>query len=70
MPKLGLATVYRTLKALIDDGQLLTVGLPATIISIARVATVCSMWRGCPGNLEGLAPNYFAKASGARIAST
>lgn len=72
VPRLGLATVYRSLKALVDEGVVVTVELPGTAPRYEmahlghhhhfhcrgchRVFEV----RGCPGNLKRLSPPGFA----------
>ena len=71
VPGLGLATVYRNLKVLVEDGELLAVNLPGEnprfelagqhhhhhfqCRQCQRVFDVHS----CPGNLSGLAPQGF-----------
>lgn len=70
-PGLGIATVYRTLKALVDEGELRAVHLPGEnpryepaahahhhhfqCRSCQRVFDI----HACPGNLAGLAPRGF-----------
>ncbi len=71
VPGLGIATVYRNLKVLVEDGELLAVNLPGEnpryelaghqhhhhfqCRQCQRVFDVHS----CPGNLAGLAPQGF-----------
>lgn len=71
VPGLSLATVYRNLRTLVEEGELLTVTLPGEVPryeiagaghhhhfqceSCQRVFEV----HACPGNLAGLAPKGF-----------
>lgn len=71
VPGLSLATVYRNLRTLVDDGDLLAVTLPGEVaryeiagaehhhhfqcLSCQRVFEV----HACPGNLASLAPQGF-----------
>lgn len=72
VPRLGIATVYRNVKAMVDDGALRTVELPG---SPDRYETAGKTHHhhfhcracdrvfevdGCPGSLKDLAPSGFA----------
>jgi Fur family transcriptional regulator, ferric uptake regulator len=71
VPALGIATVYRTLKALADEGLIGAVNLPGhnTRYELAAVHHhhhfVCKQCQkvfdvhACPGDLGGLAPKGF-----------
>lgn len=75
VPGLGLATVYRNLKALVEDGALQPVDLPGqgTRYELAQrphhhhfQCLVCQRVfdvHGCPGDLRALAPAGFEVAS-------
>jgi Fur family transcriptional regulator, ferric uptake regulator len=71
MPSLGLATVYRTLKALVDEGELKLVHLPGENpryevavhdhhhhFQCTRCQRVFDVY-ACPGDLSKLAPRGF-----------
>ncbi|RYF42341.1 MAG: transcriptional repressor [Comamonadaceae bacterium] len=72
---LGMATVYRNLKALLDDGEIQTVHLPGENPRYESAGhahhhhfqcTVCTRAfdvHACPGNLQGLAPKGFTVES-------
>lgn len=69
---LGIATVYRTLKSLIDDGEVVTVSLPGDTPRYERAVLghhhhfhcrACGRVfevPGCPKNIAALAPKGFA----------
>lgn len=71
VPSLGMATIYRTLKALVAEGWLVAVDLPGEAPRYERAGKphhhhfVCSGCErvfeveGCPGNLEMLVPPAF-----------
>jgi Fur family ferric uptake transcriptional regulator len=71
VPALGLATVYRNLKALVEDGELSVVQLPGENPRFERPQTghhhhfQCRQCQrvfdvhACPGNLARLAPEGF-----------
>lgn len=71
-PKLGIATVYRTVKSLVEEGWLKTVELPGhpPRYELSHIAhhhhfhcTHCGRVfdvPGCPGDLKGLAPAGFS----------
>ncbi|MBA2721304.1 MAG: transcriptional repressor [Methylibium sp.] len=71
VPGLGIATVYRTLKQLVDEGELRAVRLPGDNPRYESVdhghhhhfqCTACQRVfdvHACPGNLDRLAPDGF-----------
>jgi Fur family ferric uptake transcriptional regulator len=71
VPELGMATVYRNLKSLTVEGELQTVTLPGEPARYELASqghhhhfqcTGCQRVfdvRGCPGNLDALAPHGF-----------
>jgi Fur family ferric uptake transcriptional regulator len=71
VPGLGMATVYRTIKALVDEGWLVSVEVPGRPPHYERAGKEhhhhfhcrgCGRVfevEGCPGNLKGLAPPGF-----------
>lgn len=71
VPELGLATVYRTLRALLDEALVSTVELPGEPLRYERAGRGhhhhfqcrgCSRVfevRGCPGNLPSITPQGF-----------
>jgi Fur family ferric uptake transcriptional regulator len=73
VPGLGIATVYRTLKALVDDGELQPVNLPGENVRYELAGahshhhhhfqcTACQRVfdvHACPGDLSRLAPQGF-----------
>lgn len=72
VPGLSLATVYRNLRALVDEGELLAVTLPGEVpryeiaghehhhhFQCERCERVFEV-HACPGNLAGLAPEGFS----------
>lgn len=71
LPQLGIATVYRNVKALVEEGWLQTVEIPGEGLRYEVAGKehhhhfycqVCSRVfevEGCPGNLKGLAPEGF-----------
>lgn len=75
VPSLGIATVYRQLKQLVDDGQIQTVALPGENLRYETVGgghhhhfqcTACERVfdvHACPGNLARLAPAGFSVES-------
>jgi Fur family ferric uptake transcriptional regulator len=75
VPGLGIATVYRNLKALVEDGELQPVALPGENLRYEPVGhdhhhhfqcTACDRVfdvHACPGNLARLAPAGFSVES-------
>lgn len=71
LPRLGLATVYRTLKALADEGWLVPVELPGAVLHYeiagqghhhhfhCRVCDGVFEVEGCPPRIEQLTPRGF-----------
>ncbi|MFM2092057.1 MAG: hypothetical protein RLZZ127_2546 [Planctomycetota bacterium] len=71
VPGLGIATVYRTVKALVEDGEAHAVELPGGLTCYERrhqhhhhhfQCRACQRVfevHGCPGHLERLAPTGF-----------
>jgi Fur family ferric uptake transcriptional regulator len=72
VPRLGMATVYRNIKALMDAGDLVAVPLPGQAARYELAGhghhhhfhcTGCDRVfevHACPGNLKNLAPNGFS----------
>ena len=74
LPTLGVATVYRTIKRLLDDGEIQAVDIPgdATRYEMAKAhhhhfkCHACDNVfeiEGCPGNLRQLLPRGFRAES-------
>lgn len=71
MPRLGIATVYRNVKAMVEEGSLQTVEIPGEGLRYeiagkehhhhfyCRSCTRVFEVEGCPGNLKRLAPQDF-----------
>jgi Fur family ferric uptake transcriptional regulator len=71
LPKLGIATVFRTLKKMVDDGEIKIVNLPGDSPRYERSdldhhhhfkCNQCDSVfeiNGCPGKLESLLPKGF-----------
>jgi Fur family transcriptional regulator, ferric uptake regulator len=72
VPRLGIATVYRNLKAFVDDGWLTPVELPGAAPRyevagkkhhhhfMCRACDRVYELVGCPGNLQSVVPRGFA----------
>ncbi|MCU0626378.1 MAG: transcriptional repressor [Gemmatimonadaceae bacterium] len=71
VPSIGIATVYRTIKAMADDGEIITVDVPGEPPRYERAhlghhhhfhCRGCDRVyevHGCPGDIEKLAPTGF-----------
>lgn len=71
MPSLGIATVYRNVKSMVEDGALQTVEIPGEGLRYelagkghhhhfyCRVCSRVFEVEGCPGDVKGLAPDHF-----------